>query len=168
MPPLSRRSPGAPAALPLPQRRERAGQSRRISAAGWTCARASKPCRWTASGISACLPGLTAEEHRRVHYYAVLPNLLLSLHPDYMMTHTLWPRAVDRTEIVCEWHFHPDAIAGPDFSPDDAVAFWDMTNRQDWHVCEQMQLGLKSRAYRPGPYSRREDLLHALRPADPV
>ena len=109
-----------------------------------------------------CLPGLPAEERRRVHYYAVLPNLLLSLHPDYMMTHTLWPRAVDRTEIVCEWHFHPDAIASPDFSPDDAVAFWDLTNRQDWHVCEQMQLGVRSRAYRPGPYSSREDLLHGF------
>ena len=22
------------------------------------------------------------------------------------------------------------------------MAFWDLTNRQDWHVCEQMQLGL--------------------------
>ena len=39
------------------------------------------------------------------------------------------------------------------------MAFWDLTNRQDWHVCEQMQLGLRSRAYRPGPYSNREDLL---------
>ena len=64
-----------------------------------------------------CLPGLPAEEHRRVHYYAVLPNLLLSLHPDYVMTHTLWPRAVDRTEIVCEWHFHPDAMAEPGLQP---------------------------------------------------
>ena len=79
-----------------------------------------------------------------------------------MMTHTLWPRAVDRTEIVCEWHFHPDAMASPDFSPDDAVAFWDLTNRQDWHVCEQMQLGVRSRAYRPGPYSNREDLLYGF------
>ena len=24
-----------------------------------------------------------------------------------------------------------------------AVAFWDMTNRQDWKVCEQMQIGTK-------------------------
>ena len=90
----------------------------------------------------ACLPGLAADECRYVYFYAFLPNLLLSLHPDYVMTHTLWPRAVDRTEIVCEWLFHPDAIAAPDFDPDDAVAFWDLTNRQDWHVCEQMQLGL--------------------------
>jgi glycine betaine catabolism A len=110
----------------------------------------------------ACLPGLSAEDQRRVYYYAVLPNLLLSLHPDYMMTHTLWPRALDRTEIVCEWHFHPEGMATSGFCLDDAVSFWDQTNRQDWHVCEQMQLGLTSRAYRPGPYSRREDLLHAF------
>ena len=37
-----------------------------------------------------------------------------------------------------------------------------MTNRQDWHLCEQMQLGVRSRAYRPGPYSNREDLLHGF------
>ena len=33
-----------------------------------------------------------------------------------------------------------------------------MTNRQDWHVCELSQQGVASRAYRPGPYSRRESL----------
>jgi Rieske 2Fe-2S family protein len=110
----------------------------------------------------ACLPGLPADDCRYVYFYAALPNLLLSLHPDYVVTHTLWPRGVDRTEIVCEWLFHPDAISEPGFSPDDAVAFWDLTNRQDWHVCEQMQLGLKSRAYRPGPYSHREELLHGF------
>ncbi len=32
-----------------------------------------------------------------------------------MMTHTLWPKAVDRTEIVCEWHFQPAEMAKPDF-----------------------------------------------------
>ncbi len=94
-----------------------------------------------------------------MYFYAVLPNLLLSLHPDYVMTHALWPRGVDRTEIVCELLFHPDTMAAADFDPDDAVAFWDLTNRQDWHVCEQMQLGLGSRAYQPGPYSHREELL---------
>jgi Rieske 2Fe-2S family protein len=110
----------------------------------------------------ACLPGLSACECRHVYYYALLPNFLLSLHPDYVMTHSLWPRGVDRTQIICEWLFHPAAIARADFDPDDAFAFWDLTNRQDWHVCEQMQLGLSSRAYRPGPYSHREELLHGF------
>lgn len=106
-----------------------------------------------------CLPGLDETQCQYVYYYAFLPNLLLSLHPDYVMTHTLWPRDVGRTEIVCEWLFHPDAMRRAGFNPDDAVEFWDLTNRQDWHVCEEMQIGLKSRAYRPGPYSYREDLL---------
>ena len=110
----------------------------------------------------ACLPGLPAEECRYVYFYAFLPNLLLSLHPDYVMTHTLMPQGVDRTEIVCEWLFHPAAMASSGFDPEDAYAFWDLTNRQDWHVCEQMQLGLGSRGYRPGPYSHREDLLHGF------
>ena len=40
--------------------------------------------------------------------------------------------------------------------------FWDLTNRQDWQVCELAQAGISSRAYRPGPYSNREDLLYAF------
>jgi glycine betaine catabolism A len=97
-----------------------------------------------------------------VCYYAIYPNLLLSLHPDYMMTHTLWPKAVDRTEVVCEWHFHPKEMAKPGFQADDAIDFWDQTNREDWHISELSQLGISSRAYTPGPYSKREALLHAF------
>jgi phenylpropionate dioxygenase-like ring-hydroxylating dioxygenase large terminal subunit len=109
-----------------------------------------------------CLPGLSEEGRRHVYYYAILPNLLLNLHPDYMLTFALWPRAVDRTEIVCEWHFHPQELSKPDFNCEDAVAFWDQTNREDWHVCELSQLGIASRGYTPGPYSKREALLHAF------
>jgi Rieske 2Fe-2S family protein len=110
----------------------------------------------------APLPGLGEEERRGVWYYAVLPNLLLNLHPDYMMTFTLLPRAHDRTDVVCEWHFHPEEVARPGFDPSPAVKFWDLTNRQDWEVSELAQQGIASRAYRPGPYSNREELLHAL------
>jgi glycine betaine catabolism A len=109
-----------------------------------------------------CLPGLSDSQRQMVCYYAIYPNLLLSLHPDYMMTHTLWPRAVDRTEVVCEWHFHPDEMAKADFIGDDAVEFWDITNREDWHIAELSQAGIGSRAYAPGPYSPRESLLHAF------
>ena len=108
------------------------------------------------------LPGLSPTEQRGVYYYAILPNLLLNLHPDYMLTFTLLPRAADRTDIVCEWHFHPDEIAKPGFDPTPAVEFWDLTNRQDWQVSEWAQEGIASRSYRPGPYSNREELLYAL------
>jgi Rieske 2Fe-2S family protein len=78
------------------------------------------------------------------------------------MTHTLWPKAVDRTEVICEWSFHPDEMAKPDFQGNDAVDFWDLTNKEDWGISAQSQAGIKSRAYKPGPYSSREALLHAF------
>jgi glycine betaine catabolism A len=105
------------------------------------------------------LPGLDDTQRQEVAYYSIYPNFLLSLHPDYMMTHTLWPRAYDRTEVTCEWHFHPDEMARPDFSADDAIELWDATNREDWWISEQAQAGIKSRVYEPGPYSERESLL---------
>ncbi len=101
---------------------------------------------------------LPAEDLNRVYFYSIFPNLLLSLHPDYVMFHTLWPDGPARTRITCEWLFHPDAFAAPAFDPDDAVGFWDETNRQDWHICEQSHAGITSRAYVPGPYSPREGI----------
>jgi Rieske 2Fe-2S family protein len=110
----------------------------------------------------AVLPGLPEQERRHVYFYAVLPNLLLSLHPDYVMTHLLWPKAPDRTEVWCEWLFHPREFDRPDFDPADAIDFWDDTNREDWRVSELAQAGIGSRAYEPGPYSPREELLWAF------
>ena len=105
------------------------------------------------------LPGLGERERQLVNYFAVYPNLLLTLHPDYMVTVTIWPEAVDRTRLVAEWHFHPDEMAKPGFVFEDAVEFWDRTNREDWAVSEQSYQGIRSRGYVPGPYSNREKQL---------
>jgi phenylpropionate dioxygenase-like ring-hydroxylating dioxygenase large terminal subunit len=110
----------------------------------------------------ACLPGLPGENLERVLYYTVYPNLFLSLHPDYVMTHTLWPQAVDHTRVICELHFHPDEMKKSGFDPSDAVEFWDTTNREDWRICELSQLGIQSLAYQPGPYSAKEALPRAF------
>ena len=56
-------------------------------------------------------PAIAGVDERAVLYYALLPNALISLHPDYAMLHTLWPRGAGRTEIVCEWFFEPETIA---------------------------------------------------------
>jgi Rieske 2Fe-2S family protein len=98
------------------------------------------------------------ESTHRVFYYTIFPNMLLSLHPEYVMVHQLWPQSPERTLIICDWLFHPDAFQRKDFNPADAIEFWDMTNKQDWHVCELSQQGIASRAYQPGPYSSRESI----------
>lgn len=108
------------------------------------------------------IPGLSADDHRRVLYYLVYPNFLLSPHPDYVLTHTIWPLGATRSRVVCEWLFTPEALALEAFDPADVVEFWDLTNRQDWELCERAQAGAASRGYRPGPYQSSEDCVHAF------
>jgi phenylpropionate dioxygenase-like ring-hydroxylating dioxygenase large terminal subunit len=120
----------------------------------------------TMSMSGACprdpLPGLSADERRHIYYYSLFPGFMIAPHPDYVLTHTLWPIAPNHTRIVCDWLVHPIEAAKPAFDLSDATAFWDMTNKQDWHVCELAQAGISSRGYQPGPYSNREDLLYAF------
>ncbi len=108
------------------------------------------------------IEGLEGEELSSVLYFVLFPNALVSLHPDYAMLHTLWPRSVDRTEIVCEWFFEPATIAAEGFDPSDAIDFWDQVNREDWRVCELTNKGVRTRGYVPGRYSAEEIDVHAF------
>ena len=105
--------------------------------------------------VSESLP---EEDRHRGFYYTLMPNMALSLHPDYVNYYMLTPIAVDRTLVESEWLFHPDTIADPDNNIEDGIEFWDLTNRQDWDIVEQSQLGISSRRYAPGPYSPRESV----------
>ncbi len=120
----------------------------------------AKGASLTMSGNACALPvgDIKSEDHHRVFYYSIFPNMLLSMHPDYVMVHQLWPQSPQRTLILCDWFFHPNAFNRADFRPNDAIEFWDVTNKQDWHVCELSQQGIASRAYEPGPYSTRESI----------
>jgi glycine betaine catabolism A len=114
----------------------------------------------TMSGNACALPvgNFGDKDFRFVFYYSIFPNMLLSLHPDYVMLHRLEPQSSERTLIFCDWFFNPEAFKHDDFDPEDAVEFWDLVNKQDWHVCELSQQGISSRAYEPGPYSARESI----------
>ncbi|HET9975247.1 MAG TPA: SRPBCC family protein, partial [Streptosporangiaceae bacterium] len=107
------------------------------------------------------LRGLSEEGLRTVIYVGIFPNVLLSLHPDYVMTHRMVPLAPDRTIIECTWAFAPEAVARPDFDPSYAVEFWDITNRQDWAACESVQRAQASPHAVPGPLSPTEDGVYA-------
>jgi Rieske 2Fe-2S family protein len=114
----------------------------------------------SSGGIS--LRKLDARGRRTVVYVNVFPNVLVSLHPDYVMTHRLTPLAADRTRIECTWAFAPEAVAAPGFDPGYAVEFWDITNQQDWRACESVQRGLSSPHAVPGPLSAEEDAVYQV------
>jgi len=106
------------------------------------------------------IAGLPPEDLRQVHYFNIYPAFLLSLHPDYVLTHTIWPLAAGRSFIRCEWLFTADAVARDDFDPSDAVDFWHMTNQQDWQLCERAQKGVRSRGYQPARYQGLEETIY--------
>jgi len=116
------------------------------------------------NGRACAIPvgDLPSEDLRRVYYYSLFPNVLLSLHADYVMVHILHPVAPDRTKIECSWLFHPEAASHSGFDPNAGVSFWDVTNRQDWKMCELSQSGVSSRVYSPGPFSPRESISAAF------
>jgi Rieske 2Fe-2S family protein len=99
------------------------------------------------------LPGVDAT---RVEYVHLLPNLLVSAHPDYVMAHRMVPLAPGRTWVECSWFLAPGADGAPP-SATGAVDFWDITNKQDWAACESVQRGLASPHFSPGPFAPKED-----------
>lgn len=94
-------------------------------------------------------------DQRKVLYLSLFPDLLLSLHPDYVMTHRLRPTSPDATRIECSWYV-PEGVGDASY----AEEFWDRTNKQDWAACESVQRGLTSPHFRPGPFAPNEDAVH--------
>lgn len=104
------------------------------------------------------IPGV---DPTRIEYLHLLPNLLISAHPDYVMTHRILPLAPDRTWIECSWLVLPPAD-GSAPTASRAAEFWDLTNRQDWGACESVQRGLSSPHFAPGPFAPNEDAVAKL------
>lgn len=98
---------------------------------------------------------LDGVDPRTVRYLSLFPNLLVSAHPDYVMTHRLVPKTTNRTYVECSWYMPAD-VADPTY----AVEFWDVTNREDWAACESVQRGLESPHFRPGPLAPNEDAVY--------
>jgi glycine betaine catabolism A len=108
------------------------------------------------------LRGLNDDQAREVFYFGLFPNLLISLHPDYVMTHRVEPLGPSESRVECSWLFPPEVrdIAG--FSPDYAREFWDVTNKEDWAACESVTRGLRSAGFRQGPFAWSEDEVHVF------
>ncbi len=120
----------------------------------------------TMDGEAAAPPvcDVSGDDLQRVYYYSVFPNMLLTPHPDFVMYHHITPLGSDKIVNDCYWLFQPDIIKDKQAQKgiNSAIEFWDLTNRQDWKVCEQMQTGTKSMRFDRGYYSGREDILYTL------
>lgn len=95
------------------------------------------------------IPGVTSEQDRRYYAITVRPNVFINLVPDHVIFHRMYPMAVDRTVVECDWLYLPDVVAsGRDL--DRSVELFHRVNVQDFDACERTQPAMASRAYRNG------------------
>ena len=75
---------------------------------------------------------------------------------DYAVVFRFTPRDPLNTDVELTWLVHPDAEPERDYDVTHLTRLWHVTTEQDKTITENNQLGVLSRAYRPGPYSSQE------------
>ena len=95
------------------------------------------------------LAGLRDADDRRYYAITINPQVFLNLVPDHVIFHRMYPVAVDRTIVECDWLFSPSVVtSGADVSR--SVELFHRVNQQDFDACERCQPAMSSRAYRDG------------------
>jgi glycine betaine catabolism A len=95
------------------------------------------------------ISGLDEEHDRRYYAITVRPQVFINLVPDHVIFHRMYPVAVDRTIVDCDWLYALDVVAqGTDISR--SVELFHRVNQQDFDACERCQPNMTSRLYARG------------------
>ncbi|WP_308169750.1 SRPBCC family protein [Acrocarpospora catenulata] len=95
------------------------------------------------------IPSLADEQDRRYYAITIKPQVFINLVPDHVIIHRMFPLAVDRTIVECDWLFLPEVVAsGKDL--DKSVELFHRVNEQDFEACERCQPRMSSRVYADG------------------
>ena len=84
----------------------------------------------------------------------LFPNFWMHGSGDHAVTTRLIPDGPGATRVRVDWLVRADAVEGRDYALDRLLPFWKLTSEQDWKICENVQKGIASRSYVPGPLSR--------------
>jgi len=137
----------------------------------------------TANGRPACtkLLGHLTDENLGSVQLLSLPNNWNHVQADHAVAFRVLPLGPEETLVTTKWLVHKDAREGVDYEVDRLKEVWGATNDQDKTLAENNHLGIRSSAYRPGPYSEQieagtrefirwyvEELLAALTPLTSV
>jgi len=94
-------------------------------------------------------------------YFWVFPNMMLNFYPDNVSTNLIVPLSHDKTLTIFEWYFHGVGSEKSRERSAKAIAFSDLVQQEDIHICEAVQRGLASATYDRGRYSvKRENGVH--------
>jgi Rieske 2Fe-2S family protein len=106
--------------------------------------------------LATPMPGLRPEDRRVWRFVLIYPNTTIDLYPDQVNTWRLWPNGPEET--LDEWGTFrfPGAPAASRFAQ--RLNNWLNTEvlKEDVGLVDNVQRGLRTRGYHPGPLSRRE------------
>jgi choline monooxygenase len=105
----------------------------------------------------------------RAWYFWQYPNLMINCYEGYMDTNLVFPVDVDHCRVIFDFYFADVSEAHREYNQQ-SVEVGARVQDEDLGICEAVQRGLKSRAYRAGRLSVRreagEHLFHRLLAAD--
>src|SRR5258708_4563298 len=110
-----------------------------------------------------------ARKGDRAWYFWQHPNLMINCYAGYMDTNLVIPVDVDHCHVIFDFYFADTSDAARKYN-DQSVNVGDGVQQEDLGICEDVQRGLKSRAYRAARLSVRraagEQLFHRMLAAD--
>ena len=105
----------------------------------------------------------------RARYFWQYPNFMINCYEGYMDTNLVIPIDVDHCRVVFDFYFSDISESRREYNAQ-SIAVGDRVQDEDLGICEDVQRGLKSRAYGAGRLSVRreagEQLFHRLLAAD--
>jgi choline monooxygenase len=105
----------------------------------------------------------------RAWYFWQYPNLMINCYEGYMDTNYVIPVDADHCSVIFDFYFSDVSESGKAYNTE-SVNVGNRVQEEDLGICEDVQRGLKSRAYGAGRLSVRreagEQLFHRLLAAD--
>ncbi len=111
---------------------------------------------------------------KNAYYWWVFPNLMINLYQDVMDTNVVLPLGPERCKVIFDFYFAPREGASMEDFIAESIAVAHQVQLEDMGICEEVQRGLKSRAFDTGRFSVKREagglhfhrlLAEALRPA---
>ena len=128
-------------------------------------------CLQSSPMVSSAEDAATGTTRRgdRAWYFWQYPNFMFNCYEGYLDTNLVIPFDVDHCRVIFDFYFADVSEAARAYN-EQSVAVGNRVQDEDLGICEAVQRGLKSRAYRAGRLSVRreagEQLFHRLLAAD--
>lgn len=96
-----------------------------------------------------------ASGDQAAEYFWIFPNWMLNCYPDNVSLNIVLPLATERCVAIFEWYFPQEVLKTE--APAATIRFSDEIQIEDGHICEVVHRNLKSRSYRRGRFSARQE-----------